>query len=69
VQADGDVHGPSDDVSPTLKVTTRASPVNTVSEIAADRHGRSGELLIAYGRSWPIAASGVGHEMSAIGEN
>ena len=30
MQADGDVHGPGDDVSPTLKVTTRASPVNTV---------------------------------------
>jgi hypothetical protein len=24
---------------------TRASPVNTVSEVAANRHGRSGELL------------------------
>jgi hypothetical protein len=32
VQADGNVHGPGDHVSPTLKMMTRASPVNIVSE-------------------------------------
>jgi hypothetical protein len=45
VQADGDVHGPRDHVSPALKVMTRVSPVNTVSDVAAVRHGRNGELL------------------------
>jgi len=38
VQADGDVNGPRNHVSVTLKVMTRASLVNTVSEVAAERH-------------------------------
>jgi hypothetical protein len=39
VQPDGDVHGPGDQVSPTLKVAKSAqgaSAVKTVSEVAAE---------------------------------